>query len=1463
MDDDLSTLLSNFLKRKGTKNDEATCYHHLKRFINFCVRYSREREMKAKQQGAKSVKVMLDLVVSAFQSLNETHGGGGKFLSTSAHYPLFYNVLKQLSKLCKEENDSSIKSAAASVLGNISHFNWAVLVQGEGATASMEKYELGKEGEFLNAEGEDGDEKHDAMLGLKMKILKHLGYSILTDRAETAIIAMDTAKKILFTRAGAHAMNLLSDDDPTKEILVAICSITDKPSDKTHHGVDDAFLKKLWGKGKNVNCWEKSMWTCDSPGSEAYEDWIKKLITSIILVYYWEYEGRKRRKKKNKIVMSMVGEGEDGILNDEGQEKIEDLDEMLKLCAEMTCKDSGFAEVVFPAIVLDLLEKGGEGRGEGRGEWMIGNTGDSFINRKLTQGFGCLIGGEMKNVDAITVAVEIFDFLRVITKRGFLEWGGHRKCITSLKGKIYPDATGKDRRRSRTPDHSDTHNKDLGPVVEWKGIPFGVVLRLDGLSVARACLKAKRPCSALMFLETYCDNVFEGSSECLKGSGERGRGLGDVSGFGEREGEEREGAKERIENRRTLKTVFQQAYDLLGEDDAVIGVENSTIDLDFEVEESGDMGGISDVSFFTDPWKKVQDADMKLQGGTDVWAWKVSLGEGLNELGLNHVGSGYLDGLRGIGGAVGEVGEDFKRLQEMWHEGAWRSMTWGGEAGLGVGVRGGGESFHANLHGALCNVLQNDREAFGKSVKDGMKGLAEIVGSTADGEGMMRTFLQNGLKLWSLEEVERMGRGLTEGDGSDVGRLVEEWSVGKGEEELDFVKRMFIDDVREVGTRIVMKRAGSSTGETEKDYAPSLFRGLQRRLGEAMRGGWVKEARGILGRLKNLAAGEGEAAKRTGLGFLELKLLEAELLWEDGDFMGAIRLGKLVVEKGQIRGEIGGDNKFLARALLKCGKWMATSKTDGAKVVLEKYLKPSVLLSRSNEGTDEETSESHLVLAEFLADLLELVETRMNSLEWKKAGKKAQERNDEFEEVSALYETRTTHFKTLQKQKCQNAAHKLEVAAKEKEMNATRRYMVGLQKELKIDNKERKAVEGSRTDFTKLSLQNYVHGLSLDGREGGQGGGGAKHIFRFISVWLKNADKEGINKIAGKAAERVPSYLFVPLIYQLFSRVGSGVKDFRSALNSLILRICSDHPHHGIVQLLTLSNGTHTEGVSKGAQNFLANVEGGKSATAGELIQELKKMGRGGELTLLIESMESLCDAYVNLAMANTTKWHGSKQKDIQLAAIYKRDQDPLHLCLRRGRWCDGRGGGAKILPAVLTKPPNVQKDNDYSLLTGSDLLVGFETTFQLTNTGLHRPKIVKALGETGKKYKQLVKGDDDIRQDAVVQLVFGLVNRLLWDKKDLRITTYSVVPLSPMSGVLEWVLNTEPFGEFLLDSGPRIGAHSRYFPGCWGGNLCRNHLRHAPIGQKPAAFQEIMKRFPPAFRFFFQERFGHSLPAW
>ncbi len=50
-----------------------------------------------------------------------------------------------------------------------------------------------------------------------------------------------------------------------------------------------------------------------------------------------------------------------------------------------------------------------------------------------------------------------------------------------------------------------------------------------------------------------------------------------------------------------------------------------------------------------------------------------------------------------------------------------------------------------------------------------------------------------------------------------------------------------------------------------------------------------------------------------------------------------------------------------------------------------------------------------------------------------------------------------------------------------------------------------------------------------------------------------------------------------------------------------------------------------------------------------------------------------------------------------------------------------------------------------------SILFCSFHPTFSLTETGLHRPKIVICLGAAGGQFKQLVKGEDDIRQDCIM----------------------------------------------------------------------------------------------------------------
>ena len=119
-----------------------------------------------------------------------------------------------------------------------------------------------------------------------------------------------------------------------------------------------------------------------------------------------------------------------------------------------------------------------------------------------------------------------------------------------------------------------------------------------------------------------------------------------------------------------------------------------------------------------------------------------------------------------------------------------------------------------------------------------------------------------------------------------------------------------------------------------------------------------------------------------------------------------------------------------------------------------------------------------------------------------------------------------------------------------------------------------------------------------------------------------------------------------------------------------------------------------------------------------------------------------------------------------------------------------------------------------------------------------------------------LLQGRDDLRQDAVMQQVFKLVNRLLakepsTSKRGLNIRTYKVdhaasgvaspcgphaswlpsptqvIPLSQRSGVVEWCEGTQPLGEYLIGSPPnhQQGAHYRYRPSDLSSSACRKKL--------------------------------------
>lgn len=91
----------------------------------------------------------------------------------------------------------------------------------------------------------------------------------------------------------------------------------------------------------------------------------------------------------------------------------------------------------------------------------------------------------------------------------------------------------------------------------------------------------------------------------------------------------------------------------------------------------------------------------------------------------------------------------------------------------------------------------------------------------------------------------------------------------------------------------------------------------------------------------------------------------------------------------------------------------------------------------------------------------------------------------------------------------------------------------------------------------------------------------------------------------------------------------------------------------------------------------------------------------------------------------------------------------------------------------------------------------GFQTAGETSFVGLNLPHATDTLA------RQL-KGEDDIRQDAVMEQAFVLINSLLTRdiktrRRNLVIRTYRVVPLQNTTGLIEFVPNTKALGDTLI----------------------------------------------------------------
>ena len=108
------------------------------------------------------------------------------------------------------------------------------------------------------------------------------------------------------------------------------------------------------------------------------------------------------------------------------------------------------------------------------------------------------------------------------------------------------------------------------------------------------------------------------------------------------------------------------------------------------------------------------------------------------------------------------------------------------------------------------------------------------------------------------------------------------------------------------------------------------------------------------------------------------------------------------------------------------------------------------------------------------------------------------------------------------------------------------------------------------------------------------------------------------------------------------------------------------------------------------------------------------------------------------------------------------------------------------------------------------------------------------------------------------MEQVFSLVNRILaLDDKTthLKLRTFRVIPLQPLAGLLEWVQDAVPIGDYLAV------AHERFHKGDLTPKEARNLMKHefenleaSPDSKYKVYSEQLCPRFTPVFGKFFLE---------
>lgn len=349
-------------------------------------------------------------------------------------------------------------------------------------------------------------------------------------------------------------------------------------------------------------------------------------------------------------------------------------------------------------------------------------------------------------------------------------------------------------------------------------------------------------------------------------------------------------------------------------------------------------------------------------------------------------------------------------------------------------------------------------------------------------------------------------------------------------------------------------------------------------------------------------------------------------------------------------------------------------------------------------------------------------------------------------------------------------------------------------------------------------------------------GNSLQDTLRLLTLWFRYGYLEAVAEAINEGFSTVVVDTWLSVIPQIIARITLPSPKVRRLINIILTDIGEAHPQ-ALLYPLTVATKSPSSVRIKGAMEVIENVREHSPVLVEQALLVSRELIRVAILwhELWHEALEEASRLYwtehnIDAMFATLEPLHEALERgaetlrETSFIQTYGRDLTDARECGRRyrqyGEIADLNQAWdlyyhvfkriSKQLPTT-----SVQLDLQYvspKLLAQRDLQLAIPGSYEsgkpitrissfeqivLVINSKQRPRRLKMKGSDGRTYQYLLKGHEDLRQDERVMQLFGLVNTLLSIdsesyKRRLEIRRFPVIPLSPNTGMLGWVENTD-----------------------------------------------------------------------